>query len=212
MHYNPHGKRLLDFSLALILAGALLPVMAAVAVCIAFKDGRPVFFRQVRPGKRGRPFLLYKFRTMNQVRDRRGGLLPDGQRLTPLGRLLRELSLDELPQLFNVIKGEMSLVGPRPLRMRYLPRYSTRQARRMEVLPGITGWCQVRGRNALAWEQKFDLDVCYVDHLSLSLDMKILALTVEGVLARRGISQDGQATMPEFMGNQTVETKVDADS
>jgi len=159
-----------------------------------------VIFSQVRPGYRGRLFKLYKFRTMNNRRDEQGGLLPDEQRLTRLGKLLRAASLDELPELFNVIRGEMSLVGPRPLLPQYLERYSAEQARRHDVLPGITGWAQVNGRNVLDWEEKFRLDVWYVDHWSLGLDIKILALTFWKVLRQDGISQPGQATAEEFMG------------
>jgi sugar transferase EpsL len=165
------------------------------------KLGSPVLFRQQRPGQHGRPFTIYKFRTMSDVRDGQGNLLPDAGRLTPFGRFLRRTSLDELPELFNVLKGEMSLVGPRPLLTEYLDRYTLEQARRHEVRPGITGWAQVNGRNALTWEQKFALDVWYVDHLSFWLDLKILALTGWKVLRCEGISQTGHATMEEFFGS-----------
>ncbi|MFQ5932805.1 MAG: sugar transferase, partial [Nitrospiraceae bacterium] len=170
----------------------------ALAVRIAL--GTPVLFRQRRPGFLARPFTLYKFRTMADEKDAEGNLLPDVLRLTRLGHFLRSFSLDELPELLNVLKGEMSLVGPRPLLMRYLERYSEEQARRHEVLPGITGWTQINGRNANTWEQKFEYDVWYVDHWSLRLDVKILLITVWKVLTREGISQPGQATAEEFMG------------
>jgi len=167
--------------------------------------GRPVLFRQQRPGLRGKPFTLYKFRTMRDARTASGELLPDDLRLTTFGKWLRSTSLDELPELFNVLKGEMSLVGPRPLLMEYLPRYSPEQARRHEVKPGITGWAQVNGRNALTWEEKFRMDVWYVDHWNLWLDMKIVLLTIWKVLKREGISAEGSATMPVFTGNTTQE-------
>lgn len=165
------------------------------------KLGRPMFFRQMRPGLHGQPFQMVKFRTMTDTCGPDGQLLPDADRLTPFGRFLRASSLDELPELWNVLKGDMSLVGPRPLLMEYLPRYSVEQARRHEVRPGITGWAQVNGRNALSWEEKFKLDVWYVDHRSLWLDIKILWLTVRKVLVREGISGDGHATMSEFKGS-----------
>ena len=180
---------------------ALAPGLAAIALLVRGLLGAPVLFRQVRPGKGGRPFRLVKFRTMLDTRDERGRLLPDEQRLTAFGRFLRSTSLDELPQLWNVLRGELSLVGPRPLMMAYLERYSPRQARRHEVMPGITGWSQVNGRNALSWEQKLELDVWYVEHWSLRLDARILALTLGAVLARRGVSNQGHATMPEFLGS-----------
>jgi lipopolysaccharide/colanic/teichoic acid biosynthesis glycosyltransferase len=160
-----------------------------------------VLFRQDRPGMRGEPFTLYKFRTMIEARDREGRLLPDETRLTGLGRLLRSFSLDELPELVNILRGEMSLVGPRPLLMAYLERYTPQQARRHEVLPGLTGWAQINGRNAITWEQKFNLDVWYVDHWTLALDLKILAVSVLKTLSREGISQEGQATAEEFTGS-----------
>jgi lipopolysaccharide/colanic/teichoic acid biosynthesis glycosyltransferase len=165
--------------------------------------GKPVFFRQLRIGYRERPFAFFKFRTMTEARDSRGMLLCDAQRLTALGQFLRASSLDELPQVWNVLKGEMSLVGPRPLLPEYLPRYDMRQRRRHEVKPGITGWAQVKGRNALDWEQKFELDAWYVDHRNFWLDLKILWLTLLRVLQRDGISQQGHATMPEFLGKVT---------
>jgi sugar transferase EpsL len=162
--------------------------------------GNPIFFRQKRPGYRGRPFWIYKFRTMTDTYDMQDNLLPDSQRITRVGRFLRSTSLDELPELFNVLRGEMSLVGPRPLLMQYLERYTPQQARRHEVLPGITGWAQVNGRNALTWEEKFDLDVWYVDHWSFGLDLKILLITAVKVLRREGINQPGHTTAEEFIG------------
>jgi lipopolysaccharide/colanic/teichoic acid biosynthesis glycosyltransferase len=179
----------------------LSPVLAAIALAIRFLMGPPVFFRQVRPGKGGRPFEIVKFRTMLDARDERGQLRPDEERLTALGRFLRSVSLDELPQLWNVLEGELSLVGPRPLVTQYLDRYSARQARRHEVMPGITGWSQINGRNALSWEEKLELDVWYVEHWSLGLDLKILALTLGAVLGRKGVSNPGHATMPDFLGS-----------
>jgi len=198
----PRTKRVLD--LALTLPGFLLisPLMAILAVLVRLRLGAPVLFRQERPGLRARPFILYKFRTMVEARDSAGRLLPDESRLTGLGRFLRSFSLDELPELVNVLRGEMSLVGPRPLLTAYLDRYTPEQARRHEVLPGITGWAQVNGRNALTWEQKFKHDVWYVDHWSLWLDLRILAITMLKTLTREGISQPGQATAEEFLGSQ----------
>jgi lipopolysaccharide/colanic/teichoic acid biosynthesis glycosyltransferase len=184
----------------------LLPVLAATALGVWVSSGRPVLFCQRRIGLREREFVLYKFRTMTRQRDDAGNSLADESRLTAFGRFLRSTSLDELPELFNVLRGEMSLVGPRPLLPEYLPRYNEFQRRRHQVKPGITGWAQVNGRNALTWEQKFDLDVWYVEHQSLSLDMKILWLTVLKVLKREGIAQEGHATMPEFIGSQAKET------
>lgn len=197
----PVSKRVLD--LFLTLPGLIIasPLLLAISLLVWIVHGRPVFFKQVRPGLQARLFPLYKFRTMKEAHDRQGDLLPDHQRLTPLGRFLRASSLDELPELINVLRGEMSLVGPRPLFAKYLDRYSSEQARRHEVLPGITGWAQVNGRNALSWEDKFRLDVWYVDNWSLTLDIKILLLTVGKVIKREGISQPGHATAEEFMGN-----------
>ena len=189
------GLDLVASGLGLVLLGPLLLVMAA-AVRVGM--GPPVLFRQVRPGLHGMPFTMYKFRTMREACEAQGRLLPDAQRLTRLGNLLRKTSIDELPELWNVLKGDMSLVGPRPLLMAYLPRYNAEQARRHEVKPGITGWAQVKGRNALDWEDKFALDVWYVDHGNLGLDARILALTLATVLRREGISQAGHATMEEF--------------
>ncbi len=198
-------KRIIDLSASLLGLLSLSPLLGLIALWIRLKLGSPVLFRQQRPGLHGAPFTIYKFRTMIQgvaARDAQGHPLPDAERLTPLGRFLRGASLDELPELFNVLKGEMSLVGPRPLLMQYLERYTPEQMRRHEARPGITGWAQVNGRNALTWEQKFALDVWYVDNWSLWLDLKIIALTMWKILKREGISQPGQATMEEFMGGQ----------
>lgn len=198
-------KRVFDLCLVLLaLTGLSLPLLL-LAWVVRLKLGRPVFFRQVRPGLYGQPFEMVKFRTMTDERGPDGGLLPDAMRLTPFGRWLRASSLDELPELWNVLKGDMSLVGPRPLLMEYLPLYSPEQARRHEVRPGITGWAQVNGRNAISWEQKFALDVWYVDNHSLWLDIKILWLTVKKVLVRDGISAAGEATMPKFTGSRPEE-------
>ncbi len=201
----PPSKRLFD--LALTIPGLILisPLLAVIALLVWWRHGTPLLFRQVRPGYQGEPFTLYKFRTMTDARDAQGNLLPDAERLTTLGRLLRSLSLDELPELLNVLRGEMSLVGPRPLLMQYLERYTPEQARRHQVLPGITGWAQVNGRNALTWEDRFRLDVWYVDHWSLWLDVKILLITFWKVLTREGISQPGHATAEEFMGSPRPE-------
>ena len=199
----PLRKRLLDLAFTIPGLLAISPVFIIVALLILARIGRPVFFRQERPGLNARPFSLYKFRTMTDGRDKYGALLPDAQRLTPFGRFLRATSLDELPELFNVLKGDMSLVGPRPLLMRYLDRYTHEQFRRHEMPQGLTGWAQVNGRNALSWEEKFELDVWYVDHWSLWLDVKILALTLWKVLKKEGISQAGHATMEEFMGTRS---------
>lgn len=198
----PLSKRLLDLTVATLMLLLLSPLMLAVALLVRLFLGTPVLFRQQRPGYKGRPFFLYKFRTMTEARGRDGNLLPDAERLTRLGRFLRLTSLDELPELFNVLRGEMSLVGPRPLLMEYLPRYSREQMRRHDVLPGITGWAQVNGRNALDWPTRFRLDVWYVDHWSFWLDIKILLLTLWKVFKREGISQPGQATTEYFMGNE----------
>ena len=176
--------------------------MILIAWMVYFRLGSPIIFRQTRPGLRGEPFQMFKFRTMKNSCDSKGKLLPDDARLTNFGRFLRSTSLDELPELWNVLKGEMSLVGPRPLLMDYLPLYSPEQARRHEVKPGITGWAQVNGRNAISWEEKFELDVWYVDHQSFWLDLKILFLTVKNVIARHGISADGEATVEYFKGNK----------
>lgn len=197
----PISKRLFDLALTMPGLVILAPLMAVIALLVRIKHGKPVLFRQQRPGYRGEPFYVYKFRTMRDLRDAAGKLLPDEQRLTPLGRFLRSSSLDELPELIHVLRGQMSLVGPRPLLMQYLGRYSTEQARRHDVLPGITGWAQVNGRNALTWQDKFQLDVWYVDHWSLALDVRILLMTLWKVVIREGISQPGHATAEEFLGN-----------
>ena len=194
-------KRAIDLvGSSLLLVTALVP-MAIIALVIRARMGSPVLHAALRPGLYGRPFVMYKFRTMTNQRDHRGGLLSDAQRITSLGRALRSSSLDELPEFFNVLRGEMSLVGPRPLRMEYLNRYSTHQARRHEVKPGITGWAQIKGRNALTWEERFDLDVWYVDHWSIGLDISILGQTLLTVVRREGVSALDHATMPEFMGS-----------
>ena len=183
----------------------LSPFLLLIILAIRIKMGKPVLFRQMRPGLRGKPFYMYKFRTMTNKRNAAGELLPDEMRLTWLGHFLRTTSLDELPELFNVLKGEMSLVGPRPLLMQYMDRYTPEQARRHEVKPGITGWAQVNGRNAISWEEKFALDVWYVDNRSLWLDIKILAITIWKVFRREGIAARGEATMPEFRGSSKQE-------
>jgi lipopolysaccharide/colanic/teichoic acid biosynthesis glycosyltransferase len=198
--YPPILKRILDLIIALLGMLVLSPVMLVIATLVWIKYGGPVIFRQERPGFLGRPFRVYKFRTMTNASNENDVLLPDSQRITRLGKFLRSTSLDELPELFNVIRGEMSIVGPRPLLMQYLPRYSAEQARRHDVLPGITGWAQVNGRNALTWEEKFKLDVWYVDHWSFGLDVKIILISIVKVLRREGINQPGQATAEEFMG------------
>jgi sugar transferase EpsL len=197
----PGSKRILDLLLTIPGIIVLSPLLLLVSILVGVKFGTPILFRQKRPGYLGRPFWIYKFRTMTDVRDAQSNLLPDAERITRLGRFLRSSSLDELPEMFNVLRGEMSWVGPRPLLMQYLERYSPEQARRHEVLPGITGWAQINGRNALTWEEKFNLDVWYVDHWSFWLDIKILFLSVFKVLRREGINQPGQATAEEFMGN-----------
>jgi sugar transferase EpsL len=195
------AKRLFDLLVATVLMVALGPLTGLIALCTLFLMGPPVLFRQVRPGYGAKPFTLLKFRTMRDGRDAEGRLLPDAERLTAMGKLMRRLSLDELPQLWNVWKGEMSLVGPRPLLMEYLDRYTAEQMRRHEMKPGVTGWAQVNGRNALSWEARFRLDLWYVDHWSLGLDLKIILKTIRSVLLREGISQNDHATMPEFMGS-----------
>ncbi|MEG1054223.1 MAG: sugar transferase [Janthinobacterium sp.] len=196
-------KRFFDAILAALALLMLAPVMLVTALLVRRCLGSPVLFSQTRPGFKGKPFQVYKFRTMTDARDSDGNLLPDDVRLTPFGLFLRSSSLDELPQLFNVLKGDIALVGPRPLLMAYLPLYSARQARRHDVRPGITGWAQVNGRNAISWEQKFELDVWYVENQSFWLDLKILALTVKKVFVKEGISADGTHTMPRFNGSNT---------
>ena len=195
-------KRIFDIVLAIPALFVLSPVIVVLIVLIRFSMGKGIFFYQNRPGLHGKPFTIYKFRTMTDARDEKGNLLPDAKRLTQLGRLLRSTSLDELPELFNVIKGEMSLVGPRPLLMQYLDRYTPEQSRRHEVKPGLTGWAQINGRNDIAWEDKFKMDVWYVDNWSIRLDLKILLLTLLVVIRRDGISKEGYATTDYFKGNQ----------
>ena len=203
--YRSYGKRILDLGLAI--SGLLLfsPLLALVAVLVRLKMGSPVLFKHPRAGFQGQPFTLYKFRSMTDQRDAVGRLLPDSQRLPRFGRFLRSSSLDELPELINVVLGSMSMVGPRPLLLEYLDRYSPEQMRRHEVMSGITGWAQINGRNATTWERRFALDVYYVDHLSLAFDLKILILTVWKTLKREGINQPGQATMKSF-GSGSPET------
>lgn len=197
----PLIKRTLDVLFTIIGGLILLPFLLLIALAIWLSMGSPIIFRQKRPGLQGEPFEVYKFRTMSDVRDEKGQPLPDAERLTALGSFLRSVSLDELPELWNVLRGEMSLVGPRPLLMQYLKRYTSEQARRHEVLPGITGWAQINGRNALTWEDKFRFDIWYVDHWSIWLDLKILLITLWKVIKREGISQEGHVTAEEFMGS-----------
>ena len=199
--YARGGKRLLDLVLAVLALPLLLPVMAVVALLVRCKLGSPVLFRHQRPGHLGAPFTLYKFRTMTEDGPNSRGTEADAERLTAFGRHLRSTSLDELPQLFNVLRGDMSFVGPRPLLMKYLPLYTAEQARRHDVKPGITGWAQVNGRNSVSWEDKFALDGWYVEHLGLRLDLRILVLTLRRVLTREGVNQEGQATVKYFDGN-----------
>jgi sugar transferase EpsL len=196
--YRAGGKRFLDVVISISVLLVLSPVLLLLAVAVRLILGSPILFRQQRPGKLGRPFTLLKFRTMAPPN---GVVESDEARLTPFGRLMRQLSVDELPELINVLRGDMSLVGPRPLLMQYLDRYTPHQARRHDVRPGITGWAQVNGRNALGWEARFDHDVWYVDHVTFETDMRILVLTVWKVLTREGISEPGQATAREFMGS-----------
>jgi lipopolysaccharide/colanic/teichoic acid biosynthesis glycosyltransferase len=195
------AKRLIDVIAASAALVLLAPLIAGVALAVRLKLGGPVLFRQERPGLHGRPFTLIKFRTMRDARTADGQPLPDEERLPPFGQRLRSTSLDELPELWNVLRGDMSLVGPRPLLMHYLPLYSPEQARRHEVRPGITGWAQINGRNAISWPEKFALDVWYVDNWGIALDVKILVATLRSVVGRHGISADNSATMPYFTGN-----------
>ena len=201
-------KRLVDLSAAGIGMVVVSPVMAAAAAAVALTMGRPIFFRQRRPGRNGEPFVLIKFRTMRPPRAGEESIGNDEGRITKVGKILRAASIDELPTLLNVLRGDMSLVGPRPLLMRYLDRYSEEQFRRHEVRPGITGWAQINGRNALEWDEKFALDLWYVDHHNLWVDLKILLLTLVKVFRREGISQDGHVTMPEFMGSQDEDRRA----
>lgn len=195
-------KRLFDLLVAGLAIVLLLPIILVLMLVVQFNFGYPILFSQVRPGLGGKPFRMYKFRTMTDARDEHGNLLPDADRLTPFGKWLRATSLDELPGLWSVLRGEMSLVGPRPLLMEYLERYTPEQARRHEVKPGITGWAQVNGRNAISWEEKFKFDVWYVENQSLFLDIKILWQTILKVVKRDGISATGEATMPIFIGGK----------
>ncbi len=199
----PFGKRLFDILFALLVVVLSSPVTLMLALLLWAGQGWPVFFTQARPGLNGKLFKLVKFRTMRDAYDGSGKALPDEQRITGLGRFMRRTSLDELPEFINVLIGDMSVVGPRPLLVQYLERYSPEQARRHDVLPGVTGWAQVNGRNALSWDEKFQLDVWYVDHWSFGLDLRIILMTIGKLFKPEGISQPGHATMPEFMGNQT---------
>lgn len=194
-------KHFFDFIVALFAIVFLSPLLLIVALLIRYRLGSPVLFRQVRPGKDGKPFVMFKFRTMQDVYDQDGNLLPDSERITPFGSFLRSTSIDELPELINVIKGEMSLVGPRPLLMEYLELYDKEQYRRHELRPGVTGWAQVNGRNAISWEQKFQLDVWYIANRTFWLDLKIIYLTIKKVLIRDGISAEGEVTVSKFTGN-----------
>jgi len=198
---TPLIKRVFDIIFALIAVVLLSPVFLVVSIVIVISDGFPVFFTQVRPGKNGVPFKLHKFRSMKKAQDQKIELSTDGERITKFGYFLRRTSVDELPELFSVLEGKMSIVGPRPLLIRYLERYSGEQARRHEVLPGITGWAQINGRNTISWEEKFRLDIWYVDHWTFCLDIKIILQTVWKVIKGEGVSQPGRATMDEFMGN-----------
>jgi sugar transferase EpsL len=210
-HNVPVLKRIFDLvttSLGLVLISSLLLILA---VLVWFNLGSPIFFKQRRPGLHGKPFDIYKFRTMTNQKDQKGRLLSDQARLTRLGRFLRAFSLDELPELFNVLRGEMSLVGPRPLLMQYLDRYTPEQARRHDVLPGITGWAQINGRNILSWEDKFSFDLWYVDHYSFWLDIQIILKTILKVFKREGISQPGHATAEEFLGSSSSKTMAQND-
>lgn len=196
------SKRVLDILISFFSILVIIPLIALISMSIRLQLGSPILFRQSRPGLGGKPFEMIKFRTMRDASDLAGDPLPDSERMTPFGVFLRSSSLDELPELWNVLKGDMSLVGPRPLLMEYLPLYSPEEYRRHEVRPGITGWAQINGRNALSWEEKFALDVWYVDNRSLWLDLKIIFLTVKKVVMRDGISADGEATMPKFTGHK----------
>lgn len=199
MHFS---KRFFDIVFSLLAIIILSPILLLTAILVGIFIGTPIFFTQQRPGYKGRPFFIYKFRTMTNRLDPSGNLLPDAERLTSFGHFLRTLSLDEWPELFNILRGEMSFVGPRPLLMQYLPLYSSEQARRHDVIPGLTGWAQVNGRNAITWPDKFKYDVWYVDHWSFWLDIKIIFMTVGKVFKREGISQEGQATTEYFKGEQ----------
>jgi sugar transferase EpsL len=198
----PFSKRLFDFTFSFLALVILSPIIFVTAILVGIFIGSPILFKQQRPGHKGRPFSIYKFRSMTNRFTRDGSLLPDNERLTRFGRLLRSLSLDELPELFNILRGEMSFVGPRPLLMEYLPLYSPEQARRHDVVPGLTGWAQVNGRNAIDWPTRFKMDVWYVDNWSFWLDIKIIFLTVWKVITREGVNQEGQSTVEYFTGEQ----------
>jgi len=198
----PFSKRLFDFTFALLALMILSPIILATAILVRVFLGTPILFKQQRPGYRGHPFFIYKFRSMTNRLTRNGSLLSDAERLPRFGHLLRSLSLDELPELFNILRGEMSFVGPRPLLMEYLPLYSPEQARRHDVVPGLTGWAQVNGRNAVDWPTRFKMDVWYVDNWSFWLDIRIIFLTVWKVISREGVSQEGQSTVEYFKGEQ----------
>ena len=209
--YLAFGKRLLDLALALPALVFTLPILVGLYALVRIRIGAPAVFRQVRPGKHGKPFTIYKFRTMTDTVDAAGRQLSDSERLTPFGRFLRSTSRDELPELINVIRGDMSLVGPRPLLMQYLSRYNEFQKRRHEVRPGLTGWAQVNGRNAICWDERFALDVWYVDHASFWLDLKIMLATVKKLLKREGVNQPGHATVEYFNGNAEREASMSHD-
>jgi sugar transferase EpsL len=200
----PTIKRVFDLASSLFGLILLSPILLILAILVWLKIGHPIFYRQQRPGYKGKPFFIYKFRSMTGARDSDGDLLPDSERLTRLGRFLRSSSLDELPEIINILRGEMSWVGPRPLLMQYLERYTPEQMRRHDVLPGVTGWAQVNGRNVLSWQEKFRLDVWYVDHWNFWLDIRILLMSVGKVIRREGISQEGHATAEEFMGDDAL--------
>lgn len=202
-------KRNIDIFFAIFCLLLLFPILIGISICIYISIGRPIFFRQERPGLHGRPFEMVKFRTMDEKRDKFGNLLPDTERLGFIGRFLRSTSLDELPELWNVLKGDMSLVGPRPLLMEYLPLYSAEQNRRHNMKPGVTGWAQINGRNAISWDEKFALDIWYVDNWSLCLDVKILVKTAFKVVAREGINTVDDKAMPPFLGNSSKEANRD---
>lgn len=197
-------KRIIDVLFSIILLIILSPGILIIILLVGLMLGSPVLFRQTRPGYKGKPFVIYKFRSMTAEKDAEGNLLPDAKRLTRFGQFLRNTSLDELPELFNVLKGEMSLVGPRPLLMEYLPLYTHEQGRRHDVKPGITGWAQINGRNTLDWDKRFQMDLWYIDHWSLGLDCKILFLTIFKVLRREGINAEGQAAMAKFIGRKEI--------
>ncbi|MEZ4729017.1 MAG: sugar transferase [Caldilineaceae bacterium] len=205
--YRKVGKHLFDVSVSIVVLLLLSPLLLVIAVLVRVQMGAPVLFRQQRPGLYGAPFTLLKFRTMSDGRDAQGRPLSDAERLTTFGQFLRSTSLDELPELLNVIRGELSLVGPRPLLMEYLPRYTPEQMRRHHVLPGITGWAQINGRNALSWEEKFRLDLWYVDNQGFWVDLRILALTIAKIVQREGITQPGQATVERFLGGAGLQER-----